>query len=205
MQIKDAIVVLDPEILHVLTQALGTAILPLLWAHLAHSMGLPLEAPKQAQRGWSIAALQRGAQSLSPQHAALLGLFCRSACLAVQALLLLVAVGRDCCEAPQGSLQHCSAHGWPSDVSEPVATPCGLPWGSAGWGSAAPSLSPQDSSSCSQPWSISTEASCTWGLSQPVLGCAGCMYRRFWCWMTRTSMSARTCSAWASTAPSRQP
>ena len=72
------------------TQALGTAVLPLLWAHLARSMGLPLEAPKQAKRGWSIAALQRGAQSLLPQHAALLGLFCRFACSAVCCSLPLV-------------------------------------------------------------------------------------------------------------------
>lgn len=61
----------------VYVQALGTKILPQLWAHLARSMGLPLEAPKEAKRGWDIAALRRGAQSLSAQHAALLGLFCR--------------------------------------------------------------------------------------------------------------------------------
>ena len=60
-------------------QALGTKLLPRLWAHLAGSMGLPLDAPKQAQRGWSIASLRQGSQSLPAQHAALLGLFCRSA------------------------------------------------------------------------------------------------------------------------------
>lgn len=58
-------------------QALGTKILPRLWGHLARSMGLPLEAPKEARRGWDVAALRRGAQGIHPQHAALLGLFCR--------------------------------------------------------------------------------------------------------------------------------
>ena len=60
-------------------QALGTKLLPRLWAHLAGSMGLPLDAPKEAKRGWNIASLRQGTQSLPTQHAALLGLFCRSA------------------------------------------------------------------------------------------------------------------------------
>ena len=58
-------------------QALGTKILPRLWAHMARSMGLPLEAPKEARRGWDVAALRRGAHGILPQHTALLGLFCR--------------------------------------------------------------------------------------------------------------------------------
>ena len=58
-------------------QALGTKLLPWLWAHLAGSMGLPLDAPKEAKRGWNVESLRQGTQSLPTQHAALLGLFCR--------------------------------------------------------------------------------------------------------------------------------
>ena len=58
-------------------QALGTKVLPQLWAHLGQNMGLPLEAPKEARRGWDVAALRRGAQGILSQHAALLGVFCR--------------------------------------------------------------------------------------------------------------------------------
>ena len=32
---------------------------------------------KEARRGWDVAALRRGAQGIHPQHAALLGVFCR--------------------------------------------------------------------------------------------------------------------------------
>lgn len=67
-----------------LNQALGTKLLPRLWAQLAGSMGLPLEAPREAKRGWNIASLRQGTQSLPVQHAALLGLFCRSANLDTQ-------------------------------------------------------------------------------------------------------------------------
>ena len=122
--------------LQVPTQALGTGILPLLWAHLARSMGLPLEAPKQAKRGWSIAALQRGAQSLAPQHAALLGLFCRSVCLS--GFRASLPLGRDCCEAPQDSPQPFSAYFYPSDASGPDPTVYGPPQSSADQTSEAP-------------------------------------------------------------------
>lgn len=44
---------------------------------LAMDLGLPLEAPMQATRGWDILSLQGGIQSLSERHALVLGLFCR--------------------------------------------------------------------------------------------------------------------------------
>jgi hypothetical protein len=63
-----------------LLQALGcTALLPKLWRWLATSLGLPLEAPKEATRGWDIASLQLGVLSVPPTKAATFGLFCRSA------------------------------------------------------------------------------------------------------------------------------
>ena len=40
-------------------------------------MGLPLEAPKEATRGWDVATLRAGMQGLDPDHAPKLGLFCR--------------------------------------------------------------------------------------------------------------------------------
>lgn len=57
--------------------ALGTGALPRLWALLARRVGLPLEAPRDATRGWDIAALRAGAAGLPPAHAAGLGLFAR--------------------------------------------------------------------------------------------------------------------------------
>ncbi len=45
------------------------------------TMGLPLEAPKEATRGWDIPTLRAGLQGLAPQHAPKLGLFCRCACM----------------------------------------------------------------------------------------------------------------------------
>ena len=60
-------------------QALGCNILPNLWRWLAMSLGLPLEAPMEATRGWDISALQHGVPGLAAQHAAIFGLFCRSA------------------------------------------------------------------------------------------------------------------------------
>ena len=44
---------------------------------LAMDLGLPVEAPKEATRGWDIASLQKGVHGLHAQHAALLGLFSR--------------------------------------------------------------------------------------------------------------------------------
>ena len=41
------------------------------------TMGLPLEAPKEATRGWDVATLRAGMQGLDPDHAPKLGLFCR--------------------------------------------------------------------------------------------------------------------------------
>ncbi len=46
----------------------------------AMTMGLPLEAPKEATRGWDIPTLRAGLQGLAPQHAPKLGLFCRCLC-----------------------------------------------------------------------------------------------------------------------------
>ncbi len=44
------------------------------------TMGLPLEAPKEATRGWDIPTLRAGLQGLAPKHAPKLGLFCRCLC-----------------------------------------------------------------------------------------------------------------------------
>ena len=41
------------------------------------TVGLPLEAPKEATRGWDVATLRAGTQGLNPDHAPKLGLFCR--------------------------------------------------------------------------------------------------------------------------------
>ena len=41
------------------------------------TMGLPLEAPREATRGWDVATLRAGMQGLNPDHAPKLGLFCR--------------------------------------------------------------------------------------------------------------------------------
>lgn len=41
------------------------------------NVGLPLEAPQEATRGWDVPSLRQGMQGLQPQHAAMLGLFCR--------------------------------------------------------------------------------------------------------------------------------
>lgn len=43
----------------------------------AMTMGLPLEAPREATRGWDVATLRAGMQGLNPEHAPKLGLFCR--------------------------------------------------------------------------------------------------------------------------------
>lgn len=43
------------------------------------TMGLPLEAPREATRGWDVATLRAGMQGLDPDHAPKLGLFCRLA------------------------------------------------------------------------------------------------------------------------------
>ncbi|KAK9832830.1 hypothetical protein WJX81_005036 [Elliptochloris bilobata] len=59
------------------TLALGTGLLPRLWAWLARRVGLPLEAPRDATRGWDIAALRSGASGLAPADAAGLGLVAR--------------------------------------------------------------------------------------------------------------------------------
>lgn len=65
--------------------ALGTAALPRLWAWLARSAGLPLEAPADATRGWDIASLRGGVAGLPPEHARALGLFARLLATALQA------------------------------------------------------------------------------------------------------------------------
>ncbi|KAI3428601.1 hypothetical protein D9Q98_007424 [Chlorella vulgaris] len=57
--------------------AFGTQLLPRLWRHLATGVGLPLEAPLQATRGWEVATLRHGVAGLLPEAAAQLGLFCR--------------------------------------------------------------------------------------------------------------------------------
>ncbi|PRW44359.1 E3 ubiquitin- ligase UPL7 [Chlorella sorokiniana] len=60
--------------------AFGTQLLARLWRHLATTIGLPLEAPLQATRGWEVATLRRGIAGLQPVAAAQLGLFCRVYC-----------------------------------------------------------------------------------------------------------------------------
>ncbi|KAL4858841.1 E3 ubiquitin-protein ligase UPL7 [Chlorella vulgaris] len=57
--------------------AFGTQLLPRLWRHLAIGVGLPLDAPLQATRGWEVATLRHGVAGLLPEAAAQLGLFCR--------------------------------------------------------------------------------------------------------------------------------
>ena len=56
----------------------------------AMTMGLPLEAPREATRGWDVATLRAGMQGLNPDHAPKLGLFCRSV------ILQLLASTQDC-------------------------------------------------------------------------------------------------------------
>ncbi|KAL3160392.1 hypothetical protein ABBQ32_010717 [Trebouxia sp. C0010 RCD-2024] len=57
--------------------AFGCKIQQSLWRWCAMSMGLPLEAPREATRGWDVATLRAGMQGLDPDHAPKLGLFCR--------------------------------------------------------------------------------------------------------------------------------
>ena len=59
---------------------------------MARGLGLPLEAPKEATRGWDIASLQMGLHGVSPSHAALFGLFCR--CCHCCVLIFLVSGGQ---------------------------------------------------------------------------------------------------------------
>ena len=82
--------------------ALGTGLLPRLWAWLARRVGLPLEAPRDATRGWNIAALRAGAAGLPAPHAAGLGLFTR---VLAQACFLVPAVSRLAlpCTIPAGA------------------------------------------------------------------------------------------------------
>ncbi|KAK9789956.1 hypothetical protein WJX73_003575 [Symbiochloris irregularis] len=47
-----------------------------LWQWLAHTVGLPLEAPQGATRGWSIAALSHGISGIQASPAAAFGIFC---------------------------------------------------------------------------------------------------------------------------------
>ncbi|KAK9815844.1 hypothetical protein WJX72_010650 [[Myrmecia] bisecta] len=60
--------------------------LPKLWRWLAHDLGLPLEAPLQASRGWDIASLGQGLPGLTQQQAGVFGLLCR---VYAQSLLVL--------------------------------------------------------------------------------------------------------------------
>lgn len=57
--------------------AFGSGILVRLWRYLAVQVGLPLEAPLQATRGWDIVSLRNGTGGLEPSHVAALALFCR--------------------------------------------------------------------------------------------------------------------------------
>ncbi|KAL0028291.1 hypothetical protein WJX79_007793 [Trebouxia sp. C0005] len=57
--------------------AFGCRILQQLWRWCAMTMGLPLEAPKEATRGWDIPTLRAGLQGIALDHAPKLGLFCR--------------------------------------------------------------------------------------------------------------------------------
>ena len=65
-------------------QAMGSSVLPRLWRWLATSLGLPLEAPMEATRGWDIASLQMGLRGVDPAHAAVFGLFCRCRSIPVE-------------------------------------------------------------------------------------------------------------------------
>lgn len=57
--------------------AFGMQLLPRLWRQLATTVGLPLEAPLQATRGWEVPTLRHGIAGLQPKAATQLGLFCR--------------------------------------------------------------------------------------------------------------------------------
>lgn len=74
---------LGGSVLNVL--AFAPKLLPFLWEWLAHSAGLPLQAPLQASRGLDIAAVACGAEGLAPGVTLVMGLFCR--CAAVHACM----------------------------------------------------------------------------------------------------------------------
>ena len=78
-------------------QALGCDMLPRLWRWLAPALGLPLEAPAQATRGWDIAALVRGVPGVAPHNAAVFGLFCRSGSCCLPPGSCWVVTGGDSC------------------------------------------------------------------------------------------------------------
>lgn len=56
--------------------AFAPEFLPCLWQWLAHNIGMPLEAPQGATRGWDIQSLSKGFQGLQADHAAAFGVFC---------------------------------------------------------------------------------------------------------------------------------
>lgn len=61
------------------------------------TMGLPLEAPKEATRGWDVPTLKAGVQGLNPDHAPKLGLFCRYACpLAYFIVIVMLSMSQHC-------------------------------------------------------------------------------------------------------------
>lgn len=68
---------LGGSVLNVL--AFAPKLLQSLWEWLAHSAGLPLQAPLQASRGLDIAAVACGAEGLASGVTLVMGLFCRCA------------------------------------------------------------------------------------------------------------------------------
>jgi hypothetical protein len=59
------------------TLAFAPQVLPVLWKWLSLNLGLPLEAPAAARLGLDVASVAGGCRQLAPQHALVLGVFCR--------------------------------------------------------------------------------------------------------------------------------
>jgi hypothetical protein len=59
------------------TLAFAPAALPALWRWLSLNLGVPLEAPAAARLGLDVASVAGGCRRLAPEHALVLGVFCR--------------------------------------------------------------------------------------------------------------------------------
>ena len=56
--------------------AFSPSFLAATWPCLARTLGLPLQIPRGASRGWDVPSLRGGMAGLQPVHAALVGTFC---------------------------------------------------------------------------------------------------------------------------------